>query len=72
MTNNDMDVAAPVIKVASVWTAVAITSWADFAAMLAAFYTLLLISEWLWKKFIRPFGESIGWIPRRKRRHDDE
>lgn len=40
----------PALKVASVWTAVGITSWADFASMLAAFYTLLLFGEWIWKK----------------------
>lgn len=64
-------VAAPGVKIASAWAAVAITSWADFAAMLAAFYTMLLIGEWCWKKFLRPFAEMRGWISRAKRRHDD-
>lgn len=70
--NTDQTVAAPAIKIASAWTAVAVTSWADFAAMLAAFYTLLLIFEWFWKKFGRPILEARGWLRRAKRRHDDD
>lgn len=62
----------PAIKVASVWGAVAITSWADFAAMLAAFYTMLLIAEWGWKKLLRPFAEGRGWLKRLHRRQGDE
>ena len=27
-----------------------INSWGDFAAMLAAIYSLILIIEWVWKK----------------------
>lgn len=65
-------VAAPVIKIASAWGAVAITSWADAAAALAALYTLLLITEWCWKKILRPFAERQGWLPRLRRRKDDE
>jgi hypothetical protein len=64
-------VAAPGIKIATAWGAVAITSWADIAAMLAALYTLLLILEWLWKKFGRPFAEIHGWLKRKTRRRDD-
>ena len=71
MSTVDDTVAAPAIKITTVWTAVAITSWADFASMLAAIYTLLLIFEWLWKKFGRPFCEMHGWVKRKKRRADD-
>ena len=31
-------------KIGSVWAMVGITSWADFAAMLAAIYSLLMIA----------------------------
>lgn len=64
-------VAAPAIKVVTAWTAVGFTSWADVASFLAAVYTALLIAEWLWKKFGRPFAEEHGWIRRKKRRRDD-
>lgn len=52
---NDGTVSAPVAKVISVWgavwTATGITSWAQAASAAATIYTLLLIAEWVWKKF---------------------
>jgi len=71
-TSAPESVVGPVVKAASAWGAVAITSWADFAAMLAAFYTLILIAEWGWKKLLRPFAERRGWLKRAHRRHGDE
>lgn len=53
MTTNDTTVGEPVLKFISVWAAVGITSWADFASMLAAIYSLLLIGEWVYKKFFK-------------------
>ncbi|SNR73879.1 hypothetical protein SAMN05192560_0788 [Methylobacillus rhizosphaerae] len=47
---DNTEISHPVIKVISVWAAVGITSWADFAAFLAAVYSLILICEWVWKK----------------------
>jgi hypothetical protein len=50
----------PRIKAGAAWggvgiskflEAIGIGSWGDFAAMLAAFYSLLLIGEWVWKKW---------------------
>ena len=65
------EVTHPAIKVASAWALVGVTSWADFAAMLAALYSLLLIGEWFWKRCLRPFAERRGWIARRLRRAAD-
>lgn len=71
--NSNVSVDAPVMKVATAWmAAIGIASWSDFAAMLAAFYSLLLIFEWFWKKFWRPFLEDRGYIKRIKRRSGDE
>ena len=72
MESQSMTVAAPEMKIASAWAAVAVTSWADFAAMLAAIYTLILIGEWCWKKFLRPFAETRGWVKRSRRRSGDK
>lgn len=72
MNETQSTVSAPVVKLVTVWGAVGITSWADFASFLAALYSLLLISEWVWKKWTRPFFESHGWIKRAKRRKDDD
>ena len=62
----DTEVAAPVVKVVSAWAIVGASSWAEFAStiasILAACYTLLLITEWFWVKFWRPIFEHKGWI----------
>ena len=50
------------IKLASVWAAVGITSWSDVAAFFAALYSVILVGEWVWKRAIRPFAESKGWL----------
>ena len=50
------------------WVAVNAIPWGTIASMAAAAYTLLLITEWFWKKLWRPFFESRGWLKPRKRR----
>jgi hypothetical protein len=60
--NEHSDIAAPMLKVATVWAAIGITSWSDMAAFLAAVYSLLLLIEWLWKKVFRPFAVWRGWV----------
>lgn len=42
------------VKIVSAWALIGITSWADFAAFLGAIYTGVLLSEWAFKKIIRP------------------
>ncbi len=55
----------PVLKAAFAWggvgfskwlESVGISSWGDFAAMLAAIYSLFLIIDWLWKKWASRHG----------------
>lgn len=58
-------------KVASVWTAVGISSWGDAASAIAFVYTALLASEWIWKKALRPFLEKHGIMTRKARRKSD-
>lgn len=36
-------------------------SWGEIAQMLAAIYTLCLITEWLWKRVLKPFAQRRGW-----------
>lgn len=70
-----VSVAHPVVKVASVWGVLYITTWADVAAALAALYSLLLIAEWVWRKFLRSLCERIGLLPpagRTKRTRTDD
>jgi hypothetical protein len=55
-----MEAIDPRIKAATAWCgvgiskaldAVGITSWGDFAAMLASIYTAVLLADWAWKKW---------------------
>ena len=71
MNDHPTSVSAPGFKIATAWLATLFTSWADFASFLAAMYTLILISEWCWKKCGRPFCEARGWIKRQHKRADD-
>lgn len=71
MNDTQVSVAQGGLKIASAWTIVGITSWADVASALAALYTVILISEWVWKKWIRPGLEARGYVKRLKRRRDD-
>lgn len=68
------DVAGQVVQQAtanadySTWATVNAIPWGTIASMAAAAYTLLLITEWFWKKLWRPFFESRGWLKAKKRR----
>ncbi len=55
-------IAAPVAKAATAWAVVGITSWAEFASFLAAIYTLILLGEWVWKRFGRAYAVRRGWV----------
>ena len=72
MNDAQSTVAHPAAKVITVWAAVGFTSWADVAAFLAAVYSLILILEWVWKKFGRPFAENRGWLKRRINRRKSD
>lgn len=66
-------VSNPVLKaVTALLAGIGVSSWSDMAALLAAVYTLCLLSEWLWKRFVRPFAEVHGWVKRKRRRATDE
>ncbi len=55
MNDNDhTTVAMPAFKIFTAWlAALGLQSWGDFASFLAACYTLILILEWIYKKFKR-------------------
>lgn len=58
-------------KFISILAAIGISSWGDFAAFCGAMWTLLLIGEWVWKKWLRPHCERKGWVKRKLRRKED-
>lgn len=74
MNSSDIEITAPVGKVVTLWGLVGFSTLADAAAFatmlagfLAAFYSLLLVSEWFWKRLWRPLFESFGWLKPVKR-----
>lgn len=74
MNENEQQAAwLSVFKIFTAWlAALGITTWGDVASMFAAIYTALLICEWWWKKFWRPFFVARGWIKRRDEPAYDE
>ena len=70
----DNEIEGKLVKAGTVWAAIGITSWADFASFLAALYSLLLLGEWMWKKLIKSFLISRGYIKvdRRRRKGDGD
>ena len=67
------DVADQVVQAATTtsnyetWMAINSIPWGTIASIAAALYSILLISEWFWKKLWRPFLERRGWV--KKLRH---
>lgn len=58
-------ISSPVTKVVIAWGGVGVSftfPMSEFAAMLAALYTSLMIGEWCWKRFARTFCERRGWV----------
>ena len=63
-------VASQGAKIGFVWAAIGISSWTDAAAFLAFILSLLALSEYLWKKIIRPTLASMGYVkfaPKRRK-----
>jgi len=70
----DDNIQFPIAKAASAWAAVGVTSWAEaasaatvIASALAALYTLLLLSEWFWKRLWKPVFVRYGWFGFKRR-----
>lgn len=60
---NDDRINHPVLKVTSVGLAwLGGMTWGEIASMLAALYTLCMITDWLWKRFGKPLAIRRGWM----------
>lgn len=55
-------VASQGAKIGLVWAAIGISSWTDAAAFLAFVLSFLALSEYLWKKMIRPALVCMGYM----------
>lgn len=71
LSDHGTSVSAPTAKTAALFALLGISTWTDVAAIMAAFYSFLLICEWFWKRLGRPFCERQGWLKRPKRRKED-
>lgn len=80
--NEQADIAAPVAKTVTMWATIAagigVNTWAEAAsfasfcaAALGALYSLLLVSEWFWKKLWRPIAVEVGWVKQRPVNEDE-
>jgi hypothetical protein len=53
---SDNNINHPVLKAASVGMAwLGGMTWGELASILASIYTALLITEWLWKRLLKPY-----------------
>lgn len=66
------DVAGQVARAATstasydAWMLINSIPWDTIAKITAAIYGVAVLSEWIWKKIVRPFCESRGWVKRRR------
>lgn len=67
-------ITAPVAKSIALWSLVGFSSLADAAAyatmiagFLAAFYSLLLVCEWFWKRLWKPLFTHFGLFGLKRR-----
>lgn len=57
------DIKHPVAKVASAGLVfLGGMTWGEVASMLAALYTACLVTEWAWKRVLKPMAQRMGWI----------
>lgn len=68
LSMNTEHVANQGAKLTVVWVAWGITSWQDVAGFLAALLSFLALSEWVWKKIIRPLLVWRGLMKPTKRK----
>jgi hypothetical protein len=61
-SNNNPHIENKLEKVFSLWALIGVTSWAEFASFLGAIYSMLLISEWFWKRFLKDQFLVWGWL----------
>lgn len=55
-------------KIGGIWLAIGVSSWSEAAAFLAFILSFLALSEWMWKKAIRPTLAHMGYVKPIKRK----
>lgn len=49
-------------KIMAIWLSIGVSSWSEAAAFFAAVLSFLALTEWVWKKAIRPALVYIGYV----------
>ncbi len=76
------EIASPLAKTVTMWATIAagigVNTWAEAAsfasfcaAAIGALYSLLLVTEWFWKKVWRPIAVEVGLIKPSKASDDE-
>lgn len=61
--SDDTTISHPMLKgVSAVVVTAGGLTWGEIASILAGIYTLCLITEWAWKKLVKPLAIRKGWI----------
>jgi hypothetical protein len=55
-------------KILTVWGFIGISSWSEAAAFLAFVLSALALTEYLWKKLLRPALACMGYLKSAKKR----
>lgn len=79
LTNEQREAVVAGTKIGTAWGSVGVATWAEaatifqaVASLFAAVLTFLYITDFVWKKWLRPFCEWRGWMPARRRRKADD
>ena len=54
-------------KLAAIWTVIGVSSWSEAAGFLAFILSSLALTEWMWKKVVRPVLVHYGKLKPHKR-----
>ena len=72
--NDNLEITAPAAKAFAVWALFGFSTMAEaasFATMLAgfiaAFYSMLLVTEWFWKRLWKPLFMRLEWFGYKRR-----
>lgn len=55
-------------KIGAIWVAIGVSSWSEAAGFLAFILSFLALSEWVWKKVVRPALTYFGYMKPVKRK----
>lgn len=55
-------------KIGGIWLAIGVSSWSEAAAFMAFILSFLALSEWVWKKALRPLMVHYGYAKPDKRK----